>query len=332
MSGGDAFDRLEDRAARLGPRLRGRNLSLVAIRVARRFIDTRVTGLAAEMTYYTVLSIVPLLTGLGASLGLLGRLVGPESVRDIEAAIIRGVESVLSDELIDDVVAPLIQELLRQERTGIAIGGLLLSIWLASRVFRAAIRALDDAYDVEDRRTFVQQWTLALGFTGGAVVLATVSLALVVIGPLLGGGQQIAEWIGAGQAFEVVWAVGRWPLLALVSVGFLTWLYGAGPNVDNGWRTCLPGALVASLALVLVAGAFRTYLDVLGPERPDVAAGDEAVQLAGQLLGVLAATLVFVWLSNITILLGGVFNAEWSHADHEPGSDPPGDQGVPAPL
>lgn len=319
----DPFDRLEGWAGRTPVHWRDRNLTLLATRVARRFVDTRVTGLAAEMTYYTVLSIVPLLTGLGASLGLLSRVVGPESIRDIEAAIIRAVENVFSEELIADVVAPLIEELLRQERAGVALGGLALSVWLASRVFRAAIRALDDAYDVDDRRTLLQQWALALAFTGGAVVLVTVSLAFAVVGPLLGGGRQIAEWIGAGSAFELAWAIGRWPVLMVVSMGFLSWLYRAGPNVENRWRDCLPGAVVASVVLILVTTAFRAYLAVAGPDRPEVAAGDAAVQLAAQLLGVLAATLILVWLSNIAILLGGVFNAEWSHADEAPPADRP---------
>ena len=323
MSGGaDPFDRLESWAERSAISWRGRNLALVTTRVARRFVDTRVTGLAAEMTYYTVLSIVPLLTGLGASLGLLGRVVGPDAIDDMEAAIVRAVESVFSEELMADVVTPLIRDLLRQERAGIALGGLAVSIWLASRVFRAAIRALDDAYDVEERRTFLQQWALALAFTGGAVVLVTVSLAFAVVGPLLGGGRQIAEWVGAGSAFELAWAIGRWPVLLATSVGFLTWVYRVGPNVPNRWRSCLPGACIASAALILVATAFRAYLALAGPQQPDVSGGDDAVQLAAQLLGVLAATLIFGWFSNMAILLGGVFNAEWGHRVAPVANDP----------
>ena len=318
----DPLERLERRAERVPQRFLGRNVAVMLVRTVRRFVSVRVTGLAAEMTYYTILSLVPLLTGLGAGLGLLERFVGADTVADMESGIINAVEAVFSEELMADVVTPLIEELLRQERTGIAVTGLLLSIWLASRVFRAAIRALDDAYEVEERRTFLQQWTLSLGFTLAAVVMVTATLSFLVIGPLLGGGVQIAEWIGLGDTFARVWAAGRWPVLTMISIAFLAWLYRTGPNVTNRWRDCIPGAIVATAGLILVASLFRVYLEVAGPQVPDVAQGDEGVLIAAQLLGVLAATLIFVWLSNICVLVGGLINAEWAHAvDHHVGGE-----------
>jgi membrane protein len=291
----------------------GHNVTALAVRVVRRVVNVRITGLAAEMTYYTVLSLVPLVTGLGAGLGLLERVVGSATIEDLELGLIAAVEGVFSDEVVSDVVAPLIQDLLRQERAGVAIGGLLLSVWLASRVFRAAIRALDDTYEVAERRTFVQQWVLSLGFTAAAVVVVILSLSFLVIGPLLGGGAAIADWFGLGPAFEWVWGIGRWPALAAVSIGFLTWLYRAGPNVDNTWRQCLPGAVVSTVLLIAVAVGFRWYLQLAGPQAPDVEGGDQAVLIAAQLMGALAVALLFVWLSNIVVLLGGVVNAEWAH-------------------
>lgn len=306
------IDRLDGIAARAPLRLAGRNLAVLGLRTMRRFVDVRVTGLAAEMTYYVVLSLLPLVTAIGAGLGLLERFFGTSVARDLEDAVIRSVETVFTEELMADVVTPTIETLIREERAGLAIGSLLVSIFVASRVFRAAIRALDDAYDVPERRTLVQQWMLSLTFMAGAVVVVTVSLALMVIGPLLGGGQQVADWVGLGDAFRWAWSIGRWPVVAGVTVGFLIWLYRLGPNVENRWRQCLPGALVATVGLLLVATGFQAYLALAGPGSPDVDAGDQGVLVALQLLGILAATLLFVWLSNISVLLGGVVNAEWS--------------------
>lgn len=314
----DVMDRAERFASRSPVHLRGRNLAVLVVRTVRRFVDVRITGLAAEMTYYVVLSLLPLLTAIGAGLGLLERFLGSEVVEDLQRAMVSSVEAVFTEDLMADVVTPTIETLLREERAGLAIGGLLVSIVVASRVFRAAIRALDDAYDVPERRNIVQQWLLSLGFMAGAVVVVTVSLALVVVGPLLGGGQQIAEWLGVGDAFRWAWSIGRWAVVAAVSVGFLMWLYRSGPNVENRWRGCLPGALVATVGLIAVAVGFQAYLGVTGPTVPDVDAGDQGVLLTLQLLGILAATLLFVWLSNITVLLGGVINAEWSRGTTAP--------------
>jgi membrane protein len=317
-AGPDAFDRLQRRADGVERRVLGHNPAALVVRSARRFVDVRVTGLAAEMTYYTILSLLPLLTGLGAGLGILERIVGTDTVQDLEEAVIDGIAGILSADLVDDVAAPLVEELLRQERAGVAISGLVLSVWLASRVFRAAIRALDDAYEVAERRTLVQQWMLSLAFTAGAFVMVTVVLTLLVVGPLLGGGRAIAEDVGAGAAFEWFWSIGRWPAVGLVSVAFLTWLYRAGPNVDNTWRSCLPGALVATSGVVAVAVGFRAYVQLAGPQTPEVGTGDQAVAVAAQLVGVLAATLLFVWLSNVVLLVGGVVNAEWARTAADP--------------
>lgn len=304
-------DRLERAAGRVRIHLLGRNVAVLTVRVIRRFVDVRVTGLAAEMTYYVVLSLVPLITAIGAGLGLLERIVGSDVVADLEATLVSSVETVFTEEAVTDIVAPTIEALLREERTGLALSGLAVSILVASRVFRAAIRALDDAYDVDERRTLLQQWGLSLAFMAGALVVFTTSLTLLVVGPLLGGGRQLAEWLGMGDTFSWAWSWGRWPFVAMVSVGFLVWLYRVGPYVENSWRQCLPGALVATVALVVIATGFRVYLTVAGPRAPEVDVGDDGVVIAAQLLGVLAATLLFLWLSNIAVLLGGVFNAEW---------------------
>ena len=66
-------ERFEQRVARHRLRLRGRPLGLLSVRVARRFVEVRVTGLAAEMTYYLILSLVPLVTALGVLTRDVGR-------------------------------------------------------------------------------------------------------------------------------------------------------------------------------------------------------------------------------------------------------------------
>src|SRR5699024_976297 len=112
------------------------------------------------------------------------------------------------------------------------------------------------------------QYVLGIALAMGAVVTLLVVLALVVIGPLLGDGREIADRFGLGTAFEVAWSVARWPVLGVVSATYLTILYRYGPNVRTTWRHCLPGAVVGTIGLVLVAGGFAVYLDLAGPTAP----------------------------------------------------------------
>lgn len=304
-------ERVEDWSERHHVGLGRTNLLAVAVRSVGRAADVRVTGLAAEMTYYALISLVPLLTALGASLGFLERVVGQESVARIEDTLVDAVSTVFAEQVAADVLAPLIEGLLREERTGVAVGSVLVALWLASRMFRAVIRALDDAYRVPERRNVLGQYVLGIALALGAVLTLVAVLALVVIGPLLGDGREIADRFGLGTVFEVAWSVARWPMLAAVTATYLTILYRYGPNVHTTWQRCLPGAVAGTVGLVLVAFAFSAYLHVAGPDAPGVEnAPSEAVTGAAQAIGLVLAGVVWLWLSSIVILAGGVLNAE----------------------
>jgi membrane protein len=87
--------RLEAAARRSELRVGGVNLPLLGLSVVRRVMDVRVMGLSAEMTYYAVLSVFPLIGALGAGLGFLERVVGPTAKAHAEAAIHAGLDVVL---------------------------------------------------------------------------------------------------------------------------------------------------------------------------------------------------------------------------------------------
>lgn len=297
---------------------RGGLVVLVAVRSVRRATDVRITGLAAEMSYYALISLVPLITALGASLGSLERVLGTETVQQIERTLVDTVAAVFAEQVASDVLGPLIEQLLYEERAGLALGSILIALWLASRMFRAAIRALDDAYRVPERRSLVQQYVLGIALALGAVLTLVAILVLVVVGPLLGDGQEIAERFGLGAAFEVAWAAARWPVLALITTTYLTVLYRYGPNVRTTWTRCLPGAAFGTAGLVLVAVGFAAYLRVVGGDAPgSVGADDSAVTVAAQVIGLVLVGIVWVWLSGIVTLSGGVVNAEVDRARQE---------------
>jgi membrane protein len=218
---------------------------------------------------------------------------------------------VFAQQVASDVLAPLVDGLLDEERGGFALGALLVTLYLASRVFRAAVRALDDAYRVASRQGVVTQYLLGFAFTVGALVTLVTVLLLVVIGPLLGDGDAWAERLGLGDAFRAAWSVLRWPTVLALTVAFLTLLYRYAPNVRTTWRRCLPGAVVGTLGALLVSAGFVLYVAAAVPETPGADAGSAAVvQAAAQMLGLVLAAALWIWLSSIAVLLGGVLNAE----------------------
>jgi membrane protein len=290
----------------------GVNVALLLWNVTDRFLGVRVMGLAAEMTYYALLSVFPLVGALGAGLGFMERLVGPGAAAEAEAAIVGGLHAVFATEVTQEIFAPMVHGLLRSERGGFAAGSFLVALFLASRVFRSAIHTLDVTYRVEEWRGTVALWGLGMAFSLGAVVTGVAVLSMVVVGPLLGGGRAIAEWLRLGGAFEVLWAVARWPVVFLLATGFLATLYRFGPNVRNRWGQTLPGALFGVAGVVLVSVGFRAYLGVAGAGGPEVGDAEEAVALAAQVVGAGLASLLWLWLVSMVVLTGGVVNAEVS--------------------
>ena len=309
--------RIEAAARRSRWRAGGVNLALLAWNVVAQFQAVRVMGLAAEMTSYALLSIFPLVGALGAGLGFMERLVGPGAVAEAEATILGALHAVFATEVTQEVFAPMVQGLLRSERGGFALGSFAVALFLASRIFRSAIHTLDVAYCVEEWRGMVALWALGLAFALGAVVTGVAVLGMVVVGPLLGGGRAIAEWLRLGGAFEVFWATVRWPTVFLVATGFLATLYRFGPNVRNRWRQTLPGALFGMVGIVLVSVGFRAYLGVAGVGAPEVGDAEEAVALAAQVVGAGLASLLWLWLVSMVVLTGGVVNAEVSRLRRE---------------
>jgi membrane protein len=304
-------ERLLARAARTPVRVRGVPVAEVALRTAFRSSDVRVTGLAAEMSYYGLISLVPLTTALGASLGFLRPLLGDDQVDQIRSTIVDGLTTVFAEQVARDVLAPLLDSLLDEERTGFALGAFLVALWLASRVFRAAVRALDDAYQVERRRGIVAQYVLGLALTLGAVATLLLLLGMVVVGPLLGDGATLADRFGLGNAFRVGWDVLRWPVVVVVCGAYVTLLYRFAPNVATTWGRCVPGAVVGTVGVLLVSSGFGLYLALAVPQTPGVEEHAAAlVRVAGQMLGLVLAGVLWLWLTSIAVLVGGVLTAE----------------------
>jgi membrane protein len=308
----DLFGRAERWAWRNPARLARVSTTVLLVRIARGFSEARVMGLAAEMTYYAILSLFPLIAALGASLGFLEGLVGPVRVAEFEVAVVASMEAVFSADATRDVITPMVQGLLREERGGFAIGSFLVTLFLASRVFRSAIETLDLAYRVEEGRSLPVVWALGLVFALGAIVSATAMLAVIVLGPFLGLSRLVLDPAGGGAVIQLLWAIVRWAVVFGIGTGSLAVLYRFGPNVLNGWRDTLPGALFGASMLVIVSTGFRLYLELGGLASPEITDADAAVAIGAHVFGTVLAALLWLWLSTMVVLTGGVLNAELS--------------------
>jgi membrane protein len=216
---------------------------------------------------------------------------------------------VISPKLTDGVVDPFVRAQLSQPKGGgAAIGGLLLTWWLAGRLFAATSRALDTAYHDRHARLSISQRLIALGFAFVSVVVVVLTLGIMVDAPFMD--ENVALDIGVSRALITVWYIGRWPAVLLVLVGFLVCLYRFAPTVKHSWRHLVPGAVLGVALWILAAVAFRVYLAFGRGAPTGVVVNNAQVVLIGRAVGAVVATVLWTYFSSVAILVGNELNAE----------------------
>jgi membrane protein len=176
--------------------------------------------------------------------------------------------------------------------------GLVFAIWSASGYIGAFIRASNVIYDVEEGRRFWTLRPLQIGMTI-VMVLATavVAVAIVLTGPLA---SSVGRVTGAGSTAVTVWDVAKWPVLVAVVLTMIAFLYYAAPNVKQpAFRWITPGSVLAVAVWLIVSLGFGVYVANFGSYNGTYGS-----------LGGIVIFLVWLWLTNLAILVGAAFNAE----------------------
>jgi membrane protein len=112
--------------------------------------------------------------------------------------------------------------------------------------------------------------------------------------------EKVGDLIGLGDTAVTVWNIAKWPVLLLVVSFMFAVLYWAAPNVKQpGFRWLSPGGILAVIGWLIASLAFALYVSNFGSYNKTYGT------LAGPIV-----FLVWLWISNIMILLGAEFNAE----------------------
>ncbi len=286
--------RLSELAVDRSPAALRRPVELL-LRTVEDTIDDRVPGLAAEVAFFVLLSLPPLLLlGLG-TVGYIGDAV-PGFADDASGRLLSLGGVVLSADTID-LLRPVVEGVLTEGRADLASLGVVLTIYSASRALRVIVIAVAIAYDLPERRPSWQQRMWGLGLTIGAVLLGVVAVPILVMGP--GFGRVIGTYLAAGTVIDLVWRVLYWPAAALLATGLLAWVFHVAAPWQTPWRRDLPGAALAMVLWLVGSAGLRLYTSGSVLSNPVFA------PLAG-----LLALLLWLYVSAFAVLLGAEFNAE----------------------
>ena len=262
-------------------------------RTVREFRQDNLTDWAAALTYYGVLALFPGLIVLVALLGLVGQ--HPKTTN----ALLDIVRDVGPSTAVETFRGPIEGVITAKGGAGALLGfGLLAALWTASSYIGAFIRASNAIYEVEEGRPFWKLRPLQIAVTIVMVLmLAVLALAIVLTGPLA---EAVGKAIGLGDLAVTIWSIAKWPFLVAIVLLMFAILYYVAPNVRQpGFRWISPGAVVALVLWVVASALFGLYVANFGSYN----------KTYGSLGGVIVF-FVWLWISNIALLLGAEFDAE----------------------
>lgn len=283
------------------PGLRGLSVKAVGKRLVEEVSEDDCAGQAAQLAYYFLFALFPLLLFLVTLLGYL-------PVPDLFDRMIEAAARVLPPQALS-LVRDTIGNITSQRRGGLLSIGALVALWSASAGFRAIMSSLNRAYDVEEARPWWKYYGVSILATVGFSVLAIVAFALLIFGPQIG--HALAAYIGLGDVFDTAWGAIRWPVALVLLTLVLAGIYYVAPNVEQDFRWLTPGSALAVVGWVVASVGFSIYVQNFGSY--DKTYGS---------VGAVIVLLTWLYLTAFLLLVGGETNAVIEHL--APGGKRPG--------
>lgn len=274
----------------------GLSWSELGTRVWNEVQKDGILGRAAQLAYYFLLALFPLLLFLTALIGLFPINAPTSALLEYARQIIPSEALGLVEQYLNNVV--------QGSGTDILSLGILGALWASSSGMTAIMEALNVAYDRTETRPFWKVRLLGILLTLSLAGLVIASVILVVYGG------QLLQW--ATHLFqltlvsEVLWQFVRWPVAVALMLLAMAIIYYVCPDVEQQWRWITPGAAFAVVMWLIVSLAFKYYVQNFG--NYNVAYGS----IAGVIV-----LMLWLYLSGAMILLGGEINAEIEAAAHQ---------------
>lgn len=273
------------------PRGVWRSARELAVRTVKDSIEDRAPGLAAEVAFFSILSLPPLILALFGTAGFATGLLGDVTTANVRDWVLGAAESFLAEQTIEESIEPTVDAVLTDGRADVALLGLALAIWSGSRAANVAMRSITVAYDLEPRATWKRR-ALAIGVTVVGMIAGLVVIPLLVLGPRLGNYLDV-------PGFHTVWRIAYWPTMALLIAALLATLYHLAVPWWTPWRRDFAGAVLAVAIWLGGSAALRVY--AAWTIRADSTYGPLATPIV---------VLLWLYVTAFAVVLGAELNAE----------------------
>lgn len=283
----------------------------LVVRTVADALDDRIVGLSAEIAFFTILALPPLLLTVVAALGYLPGDQSQAFVEGVSAASRR----VFTTDTVEGLIRPVLEEVVTGERIGVLSSAFAIAVFSASRALRVVMTSVTIAYDLEEQRASWAQRLYGLLATLALLLVVPILLPLLLAGPDLG--QELTRYAVVPTVTADVWPYAYWLGVGLGAVLGVAGLYHLAAPWWTPFRRDLPGAVLAVGVWLGSSAGLRTYAE-------QALIGREVFQvIAGPLV-----LLLWLYLLALGVVLGAELNAElermWPSPEQR--QAPPGDR------
>lgn len=262
--------------------------SQVLRRTVKEIGEDNCLGLAAQLSFYFLLSLFPALLFLVA-------LIGYVPLDTTFSALLAALDRIAPQELVE-LLRVQLEEIADGSQASLLTIGVAGAIWSSSAAMVAIIDALNRAFDVAERRPWWKRRLVAIALTVVLALFIVVSFTLVLIGPSVA--FRIADWLRLGPVAAVLWTVLRWPVMFACVVLGVDLVYHFAPNRRARWVWITPGSMLATGLWLGSSFAFKLY----------VANFADYTATYGAIGGAIV-TMLWFYVSSIAILIGAELNS-----------------------
>ncbi len=214
-------------------------------------------GWSAQAGFWCALSTAPMLLALLGSVGLVATWFGPDTINQVESQVLKFLGTVFDHQVVQDLLAQNVHNLLHEGQGAIASVGFVISLWAGSSAMSAFVEAITIAYCQHEVRHPALERFFALGLYLIGLVFGIVLLPLGAIGPTT-----LIEFFPSHLQATVSTIVNilYYPVIAVAVILLVTTLYKVAPRNKHPWKRGIPGAVLASVVFVVAGTGLRIYV------------------------------------------------------------------------
>jgi membrane protein len=282
-------------------------------RVWAQMNEDDIWGRAAQLSYYFLLALFPLLIFLTSVIGII--MGSGTGLRHSLFNYLSQVMPPSAFQLVDDTMRSV-----SEGSGGDKISfGILAALWAASNGMGAISESLNAAYNVKETRPWWRARLVTIGLTISIAILTMTALVLILYGGEIA--DKVAASYGFSNAFTTFWSILQWPIVLFFILLSFSLIYFFAPDLkDQDWKWVTPGSLIGVGLWILVSILFRVYLRFF----------DSYSATYGS-LGAVIVLMLWFYLTGMAILIGGEINSEIENAAAEEGAPDAKERGEKAP-